>query len=220
MKFVPMQVPDLSYYPYRSLLLILSIVVLSTATAGAQATDWELQIDKDGIKIFSRWKEQRGDHKVREIKANFTVAAAPEKLIAILKDADRAADWMVGAKTSAMLTVHNPASWYAYTEFNLPWPLQNQDLVALYKIVPEGSRIQRVKVVACPDYRPEYDKIERMQHFEACWTFESLPDGKTQVSYSAFTYRKPSAPRWISDPVVQKSLWKTMVGFRDLAGKG
>ncbi|PHN05330.1 hypothetical protein CRP01_17595 [Flavilitoribacter nigricans DSM 23189 = NBRC 102662] len=212
-----MQVLRISYYDYRYLLLSLSVLVLSSLSANGQATNWELQIDKEGIKIFSRWKEKTGDHKVREIKATFTVAAQPEKLIAILKDADKASDWMVGAKTSAMLAVHSPKSWYAYTEFDLPWPLQNQDLVALYKIEPVGSQSTRVNINAHPDYRPEYDKIERMQHFEASWTFELLGEGKTRVSYSAFTYRKPSAPRWISDPVVQNSLWKTMSGFREVA---
>lgn len=216
-RFVPFHVFNRTALSYRSLLLTFSVLIVSSFSADGQATDWELQIDKKDIKIFSRWKEQTGDHKVREIKATFTVTASPEKLITILKDADKAADWMVGAKTSALLAVHSPTSWYAYTEFDLPWPLQNQDLVAHYKLDPSNHKVKKINIEAHPDYRPEYDKIERMQHFEACWSFEPIGDGQTRIVYCAFTYRKPSAPRWISDPVVQNSLWKTMNGFREIA---
>lgn len=212
---VPMQVQDLRVHNFQ--LILLSLFLLSTYWADAQPTDWELKIDRDDIQILSRWLEATGDQKVREIKATLIVSAAPQELIGILKDADKASNWMVGAKTSAMLTVHNSRSWYAYTEFNLPWPLQNQDLVALYELEQYQGRTTKIKIQAHPNYRPEYPKIERMQHFEACWTFEALKNGKTKVTYCAFTYRKPSAPRWISDPVVQKSLWKTMSGFRELA---
>lgn len=214
-----MQVFQLTSLNYRSLLLTLSILVLTAYSGQAQATDWELQIDKEGIKILSRWKEQTGDHKVREIKAIFTVTAVPDRMISILKDANKATDWMVGAKSASLLATHSPTSWYAYTEFDLPWPLKNQDLVAHYKLTPGNSKVRQIQINAHPDYRPEYPKIERMQHFEACWKFEPLKDGKTQVTYSAFTYRKPSAPRWISDPVVQNTLWKTMDGFRGIAEK-
>lgn len=192
------------------------MLVFCTSNVQAQSTDWELQVDKDGIRIFSRWIEENGQ-KAREIKANFTVSAPAEQLPAMLKDEDHVADWMVGAKKFKLLAEQSPSCWYGYTEFDLPWPLQNQDLVALYKIEQTGEATTKVTVEAFPNYWETYPRIERLQHFEASWTFTAGEHGTTSVSYRAFTFRKPTTPRWILDPVVQKTLWKTMAGFRELA---
>jgi hypothetical protein len=192
------------------------ILLLFTGTTGAQPTEWELKVDKNGIRIFTRWIESDGQ-KAREIKATFKVKATAEQLTKVLKDQEHATDWMVGAKKFNILTNNGPKSWYSYTEFDLPWPLQNQDLVALYKVQKTDVKTTKVEVEAFPDYRPAYSNIERMQHFEACWTFTDLGDGSTEVTYRAFTFRKPSTPRWILDPVVQNTLWKTMDGFRGQA---
>lgn len=215
---VTMGIIELTFNDYRSASLAFSLFILCSFSSVAQPTPWELKIDKNGIQIFSRWKDGlQGDDKVREIKATFTVSAIPQKLIGILQDPDKATDWMVGAKSFSVLDFHSPKSWYTYTEFALPWPFQNQDLVAHYRVESGEGQTTQVKVEALPSYHPEYPKIERLQHFEACWTFRLLGNGRTEVNYWAFTHKKPSAPRWVAAPIVQNSLWKTMSDFRTLA---
>ncbi|MCB0629221.1 MAG: START domain-containing protein [Saprospiraceae bacterium] len=201
---------------YYSLWLSFFIALSFSVEAQTQPTDWELKVDKNGIQIFTRWIESNGQ-KAREIKATFKVSAPAEKLTTVLKDQEHATDWMAGAKTFNILTENGPKSWYSYTEFDLPWPLQNQDLVTLYKIEQADTKTTKVKVEAFPNYRPAVSNVERIQHFEACWTFVDLGNGTTEVTYCAFTFRKPSTPRWILDPVVQNTLWKTMSGFREQA---
>lgn len=213
---VPTSTNQILSYDHYSLWFLTVLLIVLAQSAQTQTTDWELKVDKQGIQIFSRWIEENGQN-AREIKADFTVSAPAGQLPAILKDEDHVTDWMVGAKTFRVITQQSATCWYGYTEFDLPWPLQNQDLVALYKVENVNAQTTRVTVEAFPDYREAYPKIERLQHFEASWTFTAKGNGITEVSYRAFTFRKPTTPRWILDPVVQKTLWKTMAGFREVA---
>jgi hypothetical protein len=44
---------------------------------------------------------------------------------------------------------------------------------------------------------------------------EVLENNKVRVEYSMFTNVKPSFPLWLTDPIIQNNLMKTMNAFRD-----
>lgn len=172
--------------------------------------DWRLKKDKDGIQIYTRWIEAEEGRKARQMHAVMQVKASLDASVMAITDDSQVKTWLNRAKYYYHFDRQDNFHWYAYTQFKIPWPLNNQDLITLNTLQQDqNTKIIYVKLEGKPDYKAEENGVQRIPHFDGSWEFTPLSDGKVQVDYYIFTKSKPVLPRWIIDPIVEYGLWST-----------
>jgi hypothetical protein len=203
--------------------LFLVPVLLSSFMAEAQQEqeeleiyeDWQLKKEKDGIRIYTRWIEAEEGRMARQMHAIMQVDAGLDASVMALTDEVQVKKWLNRAKDYYHFDGTDSHHWYAYTQFKIPWPLDNQDLIT-YNILEQDDNTLAVQVLleGRPDHRPEENGVKRIPHFDGKWIFTPLPDGKVQIEYFIFTKSKPVLPRWVIDPIVESGLWSTFADMQ------
>ena len=167
--------------------------------------------ERDGISLYERWFEVKPGLKVRELKAQFTVDAGTVANINVIKDESRAPNWMQSLDVFELLE-NQGTTWKTYVRYNIPWPMDDQDLVLSYL----QTNVEEGVLVAFQSdsdaSHPVQNGVTRVEGVRGSWLFE--PTGsKTRVTYKISTRNKSSLPRWITDPIVQDNLFDTMNSF-------
>jgi hypothetical protein len=173
-----------------------------------------------GVSLYYRWIVVENKLKVRELKAEFAVTSTPDKIIGVLKNETVATQWMKG--TSEVNRLGNPTgnTWHSYIEYDIPWPLSNQDCIVQYELRREvSSNNYFITMKGLPKYIPEKKGVTRIQHLIGTWTLSPVNGKSCRVVYTIYSGQAPSFPRWITDPIIQGNLINTMDAFRTLVEK-
>src|SRR5690606_26172792 len=128
----------------------------------AQAEDWQLVKDEDGIKVYlapvagSKYKAYRG---VATMRADVATVAA------LQEDVPGSCAWIHECREQKLLKTEGALSW-TYTRFNTPWPVAPRDSVirVTSSIGADGS-VTRV-LEGVPDYLPAEKGFVRVSKVE------------------------------------------------------
>jgi len=174
--------------------------------------------NEDDISLYLRWIQINKNTSTRQIKADFVVDCPAPNVVSVLCDEKTYQHWMKATKSCYRLKTIDTNQWYSYFQFTIPWPLNNQDCVLKYQVLDykESSKTV-ISLVSDTGYLKPYKGIERISHIEGCWIITQLGGGKTHVEYYVYSVQKPKFPTWMTDPLVQKNLIRTMDGLRNLA---
>jgi hypothetical protein len=206
---------------YRKILTILFTVF--SAVAYAQEADnlevhddWRIKKDDDGVRVYVRWKESPAGIKSRQLRVEMSIRSTISAVVSVVKDEKRAPEWINRVKTYYNFDISDDRNWHSYTEFSVPWPLNNQDLVTRNSLVQDkNSKTVGIKIQNAPGKIPVKKHVDRMPHFEGSWEIVPRENGELMVTYKIFTGQKPWLPRWIVDPIIEYGLWKTLIDMRD-----
>ncbi len=172
--------------------------------------DWRLKKEKEDITIYSRWIHAENGRKARQLHANMVVRSSLSAAVMALAHDELVKKWYNRVKEHEHYASGDPFYWHSYTEFNIPWPLNNQDLIAENVLSQEeDSKKIRIEITARPDYMPRKQGIDRMTHFKGLWNFTPLSEDLIRIDYYIFTKTDPEMPRWITDPIIERGLWST-----------
>lgn len=170
-----------------------------------------------GISIYTRWIPVTSSRSARQIKAVVVIDATVAEVLSVLRDDGSVSKWMNSTKDYHRLRTIDSGSWYSYVQFAIPWPLNNQDCIIRYDVKEDpGSGKVTIDLHGAPGYLQPFDGVKRIPHMEGSWVITDLGNNKVLVEYTMFSAQKPSYPRWITDPLVQNSLLKTMEAFRSI----
>jgi hypothetical protein len=173
--------------------------------------DWRLKKDKEGIRIYTRWIEAEEGRKARQMHAVMQVNASLYATVMAVYEDQQVKGWLNRAKEYYHFDNLDDYHWYAYTQFKIPWPLDNQDLITLNTLQQDPvTKNIHVSLEGRPDHKPHEKGVQRIEHFDGSWDFTPLDDGLVQVDYYIFTKAKPVLPRWIIDPIVEYGMWSTL----------
>ncbi|WP_166366768.1 START domain-containing protein [Pseudomonas akapageensis] len=182
--------------------------------AGAQADDWQVAKDADGIKISlsdvagSKYKAYRG---VTLIKANVA------KLRALQEDTPAACAWIHECKTQKLLKREGNESW-TYTQFSPPWPVTPRDSVLHVTTTEDSDGSLTRKLEGVPKYLPEEKGFVRVAQVEGFWKF--VPKGdSTEVTYQVHTEPGGSVPSWLANSFVVDAPFNTLKALKAKAEK-
>ena len=67
-----------------------------------------------------------------------------------------------------------------------------------------------------PDKLPIYEDIMRMKLYEGYWSFRRMENGLTHVEFHTISFTSPIIPRFLQDPVLQKTFIKSMNKLKEL----
>ncbi len=180
----------------------------------AQAEDWQVAKDQDGIKVSlsevagSKYKAYRG---VTTIKASMA------KVRGLQEDVAGACAWIHECKSQKVLKHEGDQSW-TYTQFNTPWPVTARDSVLHITTseAADGSVTRTLEGV--PSYIPEEKGFVRVAQVEGFWKL--VPKGDLiEVTYQVHTEPGGSVPSWLANKFVVDAPFNTLQALKQRAEK-
>jgi len=184
-------------------------------TAVAQAEDWQVAKDEDGIKISlsevagSQYKAYRG---VTTIKASVA------KLRGLQEDVAGACAWIHECKLQKLLKHEGDKNW-TYTQFNTPWPVTARDSVLLVTTEEGADGSLTRKLQGQPTFIPEEKSFIRVTQVDGFWKFVPKGADQTEVIYQVHTEPGGSVPSWVANKFVVEAPFNTLKALKDRAEK-
>ncbi len=182
-------------------------------TSACDSSGYLLVKKSKGIELYEKWYQISTTTKAREVKVIYTINASMASAAALIENESKATQWN---KASSMYRIipKDENSWISYIQYDLPWPMDNQDCVLQYVVSrsPENDLVIDFKSVDHEIF-PVSSNITRISDVKGKWIFRQTPTG-TQVEYSITTLPSPTLPRWVTDPLVRNNLIDTMDEFR------
>ena len=189
----------------------LTVFLASTA---AQAEDWKVAKNEDGIKV-SLSEVAGSDYKAYQGVTLMKTTMA--KLRALQEDVPGACAWFHDCKTQKLLKHEGGQSW-TYTQFNTPWPVTARDSV-LHVTTTEGAdgSLTR-KLEGVPTYLPEEKGFVRVTKIDGFWKF--VPKGdQIEVTYQVHTEPGGSIPSMVANKFVVDAPFNTLKALKERAEK-
>lgn len=188
-------------------------VLLATATA--QAEDWQVAKEKEGIKVSlsevagSKYKAYRG---VAVMKTTMA------KLRSLQEDVVGACAWIHECKSQKLLKHEGDKSW-TYTQFNTPWPVTPRDSVleVTTEEGADGSLTRKLKGV--PTYLPEEKGFVRVAQVDGFWKFTPKGADQIEVVYQVHTEPGGDVPSWLANKFVVDAPFNTLKALKERAEK-
>lgn len=200
---------------YRKARALFPVIMFFASVGGSAAamaeTPWSLEKDADGIKVYTRVVSSSA---LREFRGEVEVAASPERVVQVLKDADAFFRWMPDVVKSELLK-STETDQYHYLENAAPWPVSHRDGVYhfTYLRTPDAIAKVNVRVEAVPNYRPEHKGVVRVPRAVGAWTLVPTSKG-TNVAYQMLAEPGGSIPSWLANKTVVDTPFKTLKGLR------
>ncbi len=197
---------------------ILLAILWFYVPAAANSSDFTLVKKDKTIALYERWIPVGGQDMVREIQAVFYVKSDVSSVIRLLKDPSQGKRWNINASMYEVQAGMD-ASWTTYIRYDIPWPMDDQDCCLEYRLIPAGTRHKMVIVMfegksdpACPVQKG----VTRITGTKGKWILEPAGTGELKIIYTITSDKSKAIPRWISDPLVHKNMFQTMIAFKKI----
>jgi len=191
-------------------------MILNFNKADQPATEkWELINNSDGIATYVRWVKVNNELSVRERKAEFIIQSEIHEIVQAITQPEFVKLWMNNVTENKILKRVNENEFYTYTLFDLPWPFSNRDLISCYSIrYNNTSKTVDIVIESKENMYKTKEGITRIEKYKAKW-FIKQSGKKAQIEFRAITYTKPEMPRYIQDPVMQKTFHQNLLNLKN-----
>ncbi|EZI28972.1 START domain-containing protein [Pseudomonas extremaustralis] len=197
----------------KRMAVLCGFTVLFAATA--QAEDWQVAKDEDGIKVSlseiagSKYKAYRG----------VTVIKAPiAKIQALQEDAVGACSWIHECKSQKLLKAQGDKSW-TYTQFKAPFPVTDRDSILEITTSKAADGTVTRTLLEVPTYQPEVKGYVRVAQVNGFWKLVPKGDNQTEVTYQVHTEPGGSVPSWLANKFVVDAPFNTLKALKERAEK-
>jgi hypothetical protein len=182
----------------------------------AAETEYKLLKVDNNIFLYSKWVPVDDTRLARRLKVVFVVEGSAAGILSELRHDETFSQWMKNCKSYYRVRTVSLNDWYSYVQYSVPWPLYNQDLILHYMVRDTQEKgTTRIQIEGVPNLIKTFDRVTRIMNFDGEWIMQELENNKVRVEYSMFTNIKPSFPLWITDPIIQNNLLRTMGAFRE-----
>jgi hypothetical protein len=188
-------------------------------SAHAAPPNWQLVDEDDGIKV---WKLDIQGSDTPGFRAQMTVDANIEQVLAIVKDVTRHHQWMYQCEESRIIKRFSETHSILYSRINSPWPIRDRDVVldVAHRYTPQRSavtfRFRNTSEVSVP-LPPRTVRVPRFVGFFRLW--QESPT-RTHVLYQVEVDAGGSLPSVAARHNAQKLPYETLDALREmLAGK-
>ncbi len=193
--------------------VLLAVSSLAVAWAPSTGNAWTLKRSGDDMWVYTR---DRAGSPIKEVKLIMNVDASIAEINAVLNDATRQPEWVFRCLKGKDLGGDVAAGgWYYYSLIDMPWPMEDRDVVGKVTGGPEGTSYVS-HTVAAPKRTPVVKDVVRLTTFEVSTTYEAQPSGKTKVTYQLYSEPGGSVPTWLVNMFVDKGPVETMTKLRKL----
>ncbi|MEM1435284.1 MAG: START domain-containing protein [Pseudomonadota bacterium] len=193
-------------------------VTAEVEVAGQGASDWRLDRDKDGIRIYTR---AVAGSRFRAVRAVMLTDYPMAQLVALIRDTEACPEWANLCKASRIVESVSETELYVYTHNDLPWPVTDRDAVAhvLWTVDDAGAAV-RMTATATDGYVPAVKGITRLRDAVTGWIFRPQADGRIEVETHAHVDPGGPMPAWIINRLLLDAPHKTLLGMRRVLDSG
>ncbi|MBX8492306.1 START domain-containing protein [Pseudomonas cichorii] len=193
--------------------VVCGLTVLLTGVA--QAEDWQVAKDEEGIKVSlsdvpgSKYKAYRGVT---------TINASVAKLRALQEDVVGACAWIHECQSQKLLKHEGNKAW-TYTRFNTPWPVTPRDSILLITSEEgaDGSLTRNIDEQS--NYLPEEKGFVRVAEVKGFWKLVPKGPNLTEVTYQVHTDPGGSVPSWVANKFVVDAPFNTLKALKERSQK-
>ncbi len=171
-------------------------------------TEWKVARQSGDIQVSYRYIMVGDTLKTREMRVSFSLNAEFDSIVRMFNDAKLFYQWSAGLEKCDIIRADSN-SWVMYNLYDAPWPFKQRDLITEYKMVKVDSKTTLI-MTGKSNMLPEYEDVMRMKQYEGYWSFEKLEDGLTHVEFHTISFTGPIIPRFLQDPILQKTFIKSM----------
>lgn len=173
---------------------IFLLLLFKMLPASAQ-TDWKLNTDNDGIKVFTSIVP---GSKIKAVKVECEFKATASQFVAVLFDIKASPEWLYHTRFCTVVKQVSPADLYYYSEVNLPWPAENRDFVSHLTVSQnKDSKVVTVDGPAVPGFVPLKNGLVRVDHSGSEWLITPLGNDEIKVKYTLHVDPGGELPAWL-----------------------
>lgn len=190
--------------------LLGSLLFIGSTTAYAFDSQWELEKEKKGVKVYTR---EKADSPLKEFKGIITISTTPHILMATLRDVANYQQWMPDVEKTKLITQTDNSQLH-YLQSDLPWPVVDRDGAYSFKYTLEKNGAVRVDVAAEPTaVEPEKGYI-RIPYVSGYWLFQPATKTTTEVTYQMHADPGGSIPKWLINSSVVDTPYQTLLNLK------
>jgi START domain len=201
---------------WNRLFLTGSILFFITGAAAGQ-TDWELKLDKENIRVYTK---NTDNSPLKSVKTVCSINTSLTALTAVLLDINNSIDWVYATKKITLLKQISPGELIYYSELEIPWPVNNRDfIVGLTVLQDEKTKMVTVAGMNKPAYLPAYKDIVRIQQSYSKWVITPLQNGQVKIEYELRVDPGGKVPVWLINMFATKGPFETFKKLREQVKK-
>jgi hypothetical protein len=176
---------------------------------------WERVSEKDGILVERRSVD---GYKLKEFLGRGVVYAPIGRVLAVIRDANRRAEWMPACGDSHLIEENlGTRTQVAYHRTKAPWPVADRDSVNRAEMIVEPAK-HRVylpfEAVVVPQV-PPVKGVVRMPFMRGHWVLTPVDGGKaTEAEYQVFANPGGILPDWLANLASKTLPRETIAGLR------
>jgi len=195
-------------------LLLLFSFCFSTSLLNAEQSSWQLRKNLEGIPVYTR--KVLGSP-ILEFKANVIIDTPLSKVIAFFEDEKQIRRWYYQCVLSKFIENDGPKQEVIYLILHLPWPVAPRDFVFSRTRTKETTPgVISYTLTALPNRLPFVKGMIRVESIESLWSFKSLSQGKTEMTFQQHTDTAGSIPASFVNAVVADTPYYSLKNFRKL----
>lgn len=196
-------------------LMIITFLMLPGYSGYSSETAWNLAVNKDGIKVFTRETE---GCPIDEFRGVSEVTATIDTIEKIIKDVNAQPAWMADCLYARVLKEYDKDHLVCYNVLNLPWPLSDRDLLIDIKIFKDksGKKLSCEMSAYPQDIIPVEKKFVRIRDFRASCRFEQISSDKCSVEYINRVNPMAPIPDAIANSVARNNPFNTIKGLKKM----
>ena len=169
--------------------------------------DWELRKNEDNIRVYTR-RITTSDFK--ELQCKTTVKATLGSIIKLLADDNNFPQWIYGCIKSSHIKNNGTTESYAYQLFDVPWPFDDRDVVAVGRISQDSkTKIVTIKSESVDGLLPENEGIIRIKNFHSSYILIPKPNGVVDINFEMGSEPGGVVPAWLVNMVIIKGPFLT-----------
>jgi hypothetical protein len=199
---------------YQAYLALIAILLCLPGFSFAQAGEWKLAKDQNGIKVYTRHID---GYAIDELRTELTVKAPMNALVAVITDADNYSDWIFACTQSRILKKVSETEQFQYQVNDRPYPFSDRDVCIHFKIWqdPTTKKVHTTSL-AVPDYMVKSKDLVRIPVFIGGYELTPLPGGVIKIMYTLKLDPGGSIPDWMSNMFIVKGPYESTLLLRQM----
>ncbi len=197
----------------KSITIFLFLYFTIISHSFAQAT-WTLLKNEDGIKVYSR--NESDNSSLKELKVEAELKTSLSALISVLSDKASYPKWVYRCANSELLKKNSEFETYHYQSTDMPWPVQNRDIIIHTKITQNPST--KEVIISCNgvgDYIPKKDNYIRITSYRVTWKLTPLTNNTVKMEYIMAVNPAGSLPSWLVNMSLTEGPINTIKNLRN-----
>jgi hypothetical protein len=201
-------------------IFIFTILILlgTIRVALSQEREWELVKSEENIHIYSR--RANTGRALKELKVVTELKGSLSAVISAFTEKSKFPNWVYGCGFAQMLEVVSSFETYHYQITEMPWPVQNRDLI-LHTLIHQDPQTKVITIdsKSVPDYKPENKEYIRIKSYKAKWVLTPKSNDVIQLVYTVHFDPAGSLPDWVVNMVSAEGPMKTVKNLRAVVGE-